>query len=150
MAESYWDLCDLKNISTVLQATLSYFNWHINLFFDHYFNFLSVKTEINKKKQTQINKSRGVRIFWKTKIWHIVSKVAELFWERCHLNNISRVLEITFSYFSILGGLCRISVISEFSFLGIGLKTKTRKSRKIFMFRSAKFKYSGPVFRSLF
>ena len=117
MAESYWDLCDLKNISTVLQATLSYFNWHINLFFDHYFNFLSVKTEINKKKQTQINKSRGVRIFWKTKIWHIVSKVAELFWERCHLNNISRVLEITFSYFSILGFLMNFRDFRVF-FLG--------------------------------
>ena len=31
------------------------------------------------------------------------SKVAELFQEGCHLKNISRVLEITFSYFSILG-----------------------------------------------
>ena len=25
MAESHWELCDLKNISTVFEATLSYF-----------------------------------------------------------------------------------------------------------------------------
>ena len=28
---------------------------------------------------------------------------------------------------------CRISAISEFSFLGFGLETKTRKSQKIFI-----------------
>ena len=66
---------------------------------------LKKQTQTNKQKQTQVNKSRGVRISWKIKIWHIISKVAELFWERCHLNNISRVLEIAFSYFSILGFL---------------------------------------------
>ena len=35
---------------------------HVGLMFNHYFNFLSVKTEVNKqtnKKQTQFNKSRG-------------------------------------------------------------------------------------------
>ena len=31
-------------------------------------------------------------------------------------------------------------MISEFSVLGIGLKTKTRKSRKVFIFGSTKFK----------
>ena len=35
---------------------------------------------------------------------------------------------LIFQYFGVW-----ISVISEFSFLGIGLKTKTRKSRKIFI-----------------
>ena len=39
----------------------------VDLFFDHCFNFLNVKTEktnkqTNKQKQTQVNKSRGVRI----------------------------------------------------------------------------------------
>ena len=164
MAESHWDLCDFKNISPAFEATLSYFSimpflWNFHDFRVFVFGYRAPNEnpEITEnfyfwiyKVQTEVDKSRGVRISWKTNIWHIISKVVELFWERCHLNNISRVLEITFSYFSILGGLCRISVISEFSFLGIGLKTKTRKSRKIFMFRSAKFKYSGPVFRSLF
>ena len=46
---------------------------HVDLFFNHYFDILSVKTEINndnnnikrkanKKRQTQFSKSRGVRI----------------------------------------------------------------------------------------
>ena len=37
------------------------------------------------------------------------------------------------SHISVFWGFSWISVISEFSFLGIGLKTKTRKSRKIFI-----------------
>ena len=67
--------------------------------------FWALKLKQTKKKQTQFNKSRGVRFSWKTTIWHTISKVAELFWQQCHLNNISRVLEITFSYFNILGFL---------------------------------------------
>ena len=81
---------------------------HVGLMFNHYFNFLSVKTEVNKqtnKKQTQFNKSRGASISWKTKIWHMIITVAESFWEWCLLNSFSRVFEITFSYFSILGCL---------------------------------------------
>ena len=31
---------------------------HINLFFDHYFNFLSAETKINKKVLNQINLDR--------------------------------------------------------------------------------------------
>ena len=34
---------------------------HVDLFFDLYFNFVTVKTEINKNNKTQFNKSRGVR-----------------------------------------------------------------------------------------
>ena len=37
---------------------------HVDLFFDHYFNFMSVKTEINNNnKKTQFDKSSGVRCF---------------------------------------------------------------------------------------
>ena len=49
------------------------------------------------------------------------------------LNSMSRVFEVTYSHFSILG-FWWISMISEFSFLGIGFITKTWKSRKIFIF----------------
>ena len=54
------------------------------------------------------------------------------------------------SHISVFWGFRRISVISEFSFLGIGLKTKTRKSRKTFSFGSTKLKWIWTVFRSLF
>ena len=37
------------------------------------------------------------------------------------------------SYSSVLWRFCSISVLSEFSYLGIGLKTKTWTSRKIFI-----------------
>ena len=144
MAESQWDLCDLNNISKLLllklhshisvlwhrigykaqnenpKITKKFYFWifkvqmHVDLFFVHYFNFLSIKIE--KKKQTHVNKSRVVRISWKTKICHIISKVAELFWEQCHLNNISRILEITFSYFSILGFLMKFHGFQVFIF----------------------------------
>ena len=91
---------------------------NVDLIFDHYFNFLSVKTEINKtniqKKQTQFNKSTVVRISWN--IWPMISKVAESFWEWCHLNNNSRVFEITFSYFSILGFLINFRDFRGFAF----------------------------------
>ena len=69
---------------------------HVDWFFNHYSNFLSAY------KHTQFNKSRGVTISWNTKIWHIINMVAESFRDWSQLNNISRLLEITFLYFSIL------------------------------------------------
>ena len=45
------------------------------------------------------------------------------------------------SHITVLRRFCRISEISKFSFLGLGLKTKTRKSRKISVFGSTKFKW---------
>ena len=81
---------------------------------------------------------------------YLIGNMAESHGDLCDLRNISTVLLKLHSHFSVIWRFCRISVISEFSFLGEGLKTKTRKSRKISIFRSAKFKYSGPVFRSLF
>ena len=44
------------------------------------------------------------------------------------------------SHITVLWRFCRISEISEFLLLGIGLKMKTRKSRKISIFPSTKFK----------
>ena len=40
----------------------------------------------------------------------------------------------TASYITVLWCLCKISMTSEFLFLGLRLKTKTRKSRKIFIY----------------
>ena len=45
---------------------------------------------------------------------------------------------------------CRISMISEFSPLGIGFKTKNRKSRKIFFFRFIKLKWMWLFFHHYF
>ena len=53
-------------------------------------------------------------------------------------------------YVSVLWPFCRISVIFGFSFLGIDLKTKTQKLRKIFIFGFIKFKWKWSVFWSLF
>ena len=96
---------------------------HVGLIFNYYFNFLRVKTEVSKqqqKKQTQFNKSRGVNISWKTKIWHMIITVAESFWEWYHLNSISRVLENTLSYSSILGFLMNFH---DFRLLAFRYKT---------------------------
>ena len=154
MAESYWDLCDLKNISKLLLLKLhSHISvlWHLcRISMISKFSFLGIRLKMKtrksrksfifgslkfkciwicfsitistfwalklKKKQTHVNKSRGVRISWKTKIWHIISKVAELFWEQCHSNNISRILEITFSYSTILGFLMKFHEFQVFIF----------------------------------
>ena len=47
---------------------------------------------------------------------------------------VFQLLLMLHSHISVLWPFCRISVIYEFSFLSIGLKTKPRKSRKIFIF----------------
>ena len=47
----------------------------------------------SKRKQTEFNKSRWVRISWKTNIWHMICKVAESFLDWWHWNNFSRVFE---------------------------------------------------------
>ena len=92
MAEWFWVWCHLNSISTVFEATFSYYSimaflknfcgfrvfvfgsqnenpeitenlcfWvyknqmHMNIFFHHYFNFLSAKTKINKNVLNLIN-----------------------------------------------------------------------------------------------
>ena len=114
---------------------------HVDLFSDLYVNFLSVKTEINKKNNKRLNliNLEGSDALKRQKYDT---------WIAMWLNHFENdVIWIAFqlflklrSHITVLWRFCRISVISEFSFLGIGLKTKTRKSRKISMFGSTKFK----------
>ena len=124
------------------------FKWMWTCFFYHYFNFLSTKTKIYKNKFNLINQDRFEALkrqgpgTW-LEIWlnhidiYVIWKISQLFL-KLH------------SHISALWRFCRISVISEFSFLGIGLKTKIRKSRKIFSFGSVKHKWMWICFWSLF
>ena len=104
------------------------FQIHMNLFFDHYFNFLSAKTKINKNELNLINldglealerQSPGIWLG----IWvnhfevDVIWRASQLFF-KLHSHN------------SVLWRFCSISVISDFSYLGIGLKTKTRNHGK--------------------
>ena len=114
---------------------------HVDLFFDLYFNFLSIKTEINKKNNKRLNliNLEGSDALKKQKYetW------TTMWLNRFENNVIWTVFKLFFklhSHITVLWRFCRISVISEFSFLGIGLKTKTRKSRKISIFGSTKSK----------
>ena len=98
---------------------------------------LSTKTEIYKYEFNLINLDglealkKQLTVTW-LGIWlnHIEMYVI---WR------ISQLFLKPDSHISVLGCFCRISVISEFSFLGIGLTTKLRKLRKNFIFRSIKF-----------
>ena len=114
---------------------------HVDLFFNLCFNFLSVKTEINKKNNKRLNlinleRSDALKRQKQDKwiaIWlnHFENDVIwTVFKEFFELN----------SYISVFRGFSWISMISEFSVFGIGLKTKTWKSWKIFIFGSTKFK----------
>ena len=95
-------------------------------FFDLYFNFLSVKTEINKKNNKRLNliNLEGSDALKRQKYdtWIAI-------WLNHFQNNViwtvfKEVLELH-SYTSVFWSFSWISEISEFSFLGIGLKTKT-------------------------
>ena len=125
------------------------------LCFDHYFSCLSVKTDISKNRLNLIY-SEVLKAF---KTHCMTSNVAESFLDWCRLNSISTVLRATFSFqlllelyspILVLWRFCRISVISEFSFLGVKLKRKTRKPRKIFIFGLQSWKAFGSVLWSLF
>ena len=115
---------------------------HMDLFFDLCFNFLSVKTEINKKNNKRLNliNLEGSDALKRQKYNT---------WIAMWLNHFENdVIWIAFqlflklrSHITVLWRFCRISLISEFSFLGIGLKTKTGKSPKISIFGSTKFKW---------
>ena len=63
---------------------------------------------------------------------------------------ISQLFLKLHSHISVLWRFCKTFVISEFSFLGIGLKIKIRKSRKIIIFGSIKHKWMWTCFWSLF
>ena len=112
---------------------------HINLFFDHYFNFLIAKTKIKKNELNLINLDglealkRQTPSTW-LGIWVNYFEV-DVIWR------VSQLFSKLHVYNSVLWHFCSISVISEFSYLGKGLKMKTWKSQKIFIFRSIMFKY---------
>ena len=93
---------------------------------------MSAKTEINKSELNLINLDRLDAL--KRQIcstlgteWIILRSV----WFEEHLNCFLKLQ----SYILVLWLFCRISVISELLFLGIGLKTKIRRPQKIFIFQ---------------
>ena len=120
---------------------------HVDLFFDPHFNFLSVKTEINKKNNKRLNliNLEGSDALKRQKYDTWIAM-----WLNHFENNVISTVCKTFlefhSYISVFWGFSWISVIYEFSLLVIGLKTKTRKSRKISIFGSTKFKYTWIYF----
>ena len=83
---------------------------HMDLFFDLYFNFLSVR----QKYDTWI--AMWLNNFQNNVFWTVFRGVLELH-----------------SYISVFWGFSWISMVSEFSYLGGGLKMKTWKSPKIFI-----------------
>ena len=111
---------------------------HMNVFFNHYFRFLSAKTKINKNVLNLINldgfeafKRQAPDTWLEICVNHFDFDVI---WRESQL-----VLKLN-SHNSVLWRFYSIFVLSEFSYLGTGLKTKTRKSRKIFLFGSIMFK----------
>ena len=69
----YWAQNEKSETTENLYFWIYKVQMYVDLFFNHYFDILSVKTEINndnnsikrkanKKRQTQFSKSRGVRI----------------------------------------------------------------------------------------
>ena len=105
---------------------------HVDLCFDHYFNGLSAKNYINKNRLNLIY-SEASKTF-KTQLAPV--------WLTMWLDHFE--IDIVWTAFkeflklhthiSVFWGFSWISGISEFSFLGIGHKTKTRKSHRTFIF----------------
>ena len=111
---------------------------HMNLFFDPHFNFLSAKTKINKNVRNLINLD-GLEAFKRQKYDTWIAMWLNHFENDVIWTAFQLFLKLHF-HITVLWCFCKISGISEFLFLGIGLKMKTRKSRKISIFGSAKFK----------
>ena len=106
----------------------------MNLFFDHYFNFLSAKTQINKK--VNLINLDGLEVILKENYlvpdWEYDWIILRLKWFEEHLNSFWCYILI-FQYY---GCFLEFFVIFEFSVLGVRLKTKTQKSQKILFFFS--------------
>ena len=105
---------------------------HGDLCFDHYFNCLSIKIDISKNglnliysEESKASKTQLGAAWLATWLDHFeIDVVWTVFKEFLKLH----------THISVFWGFWWISGISEFWFLGIGHKTKTRKSRKIFIF----------------
>ena len=99
---------------------------------DHFFNCLSIKTDINKNGLNLIY-SEGSNAF---KI-QIAAVWLTMWLNHCDFDAIWTMflgfLKLC-THISVFRGCWWVSVISEFSFLSIGLKGKTRKLRKIITF----------------
>ena len=113
----------------------------MDVFFDLYFNFLSLKTEINKKNNKRLNliNLEGSDALKKQKYDTWIAMWLNHFENNVIWTVFKAVLELH-SYISVFWGFSWISMISKFSFLGIGLQTKTWKSPKISIFGSTKCK----------
>ena len=121
---------------------------HVDLCFDHCFNCLSVKTDINKNGLNLIY-SEGSKAV-KTQI---AAACLAMWLNHCTFD----IIWTTFlgflklrTHISVFWGFWWVSVISEFSFLDIWLKTKTRKLRKIIIFGLWSWNTCGSVLWSLF
>ena len=111
---------------------------NVDLFFNLYFKFLRTKTEIYKSDFNLINLD-GLEALKR----QIPGILLGIWLNHIEIYAIWRTFKLLLKvhcHVSVLWRFCRISVISEFSFLSIVLKMKTRKSRKIFIFGSIKFK----------
>ena len=69
---------------------------HMNLFFDHYFDFLGAKTKINKSMLNLISLD-GLEASKRQTPGTQLGNTGESFWIWCDLKNISIVFEATFS-----------------------------------------------------
>ena len=130
-----------------LEITKNLYFWvyevqmYMDLLFDPYFNFLTVKTEINKKNNKRLNliNLEGSDALKRQKYDTWIAMWLDHFANDVIWTIFKLFLKLH-SHIKVLWRFCRISVTSEFSFLGIGLKTKIWKSRKISIFGSTKFK----------
>ena len=105
---------------------------HVDLCFDHFFNCFSIKTDINRNGFNLIY-SEGSKAF-KT---HSAATWLATWLDHFEIDVVWTVFKKFLklhTHISVFWRFWWISRISEFSFLGIGHKTKTRKSRKIFIF----------------
>ena len=107
----------------------------MDLLLDLYFNLLSVSTEANKKNDKRFNliNLEGSDALKRQKYDTWIAMWLSHF-ENDVIWTVFKLVLKLHSNITVLWRFCRISVISEFPFLGIGLKTKTRKSRKTFFF----------------
>ena len=105
---------------------------HVDLCFNHSFNCLSIKTDINKNGLNLIY-SEGSKAF-KTQL---AAAWLAMWLDHFEIDVVWTVFKEFLklhTHISVFWGFWWISVISKFSFLGIGLKMKTQTSRKIFNF----------------
>ena len=104
---------------------------HVDLFFDHSFNCLS-ENYINKNRLNLIY-SEGSKAF-KTQL---AAAWLPMWLDHFEIDVVWTVFKDLLklhTHISVFWSFWWISVISEFSLLDIGHKTKTRKSQKIFIF----------------